>query len=52
VQLILLGLLEQLVVGHAAPQEVGNPAGQLKVIDRMNGLFVSRLGSSSMRNKK
>src|SRR6266496_3395054 len=43
VQLILPSLLEQLVVGHAAPQEVGKPAGQLKIIDGVNGFFISRL---------
>src|SRR5437763_1609119 len=31
-QLALPGLLEKLVIGHAAPQEVGEPASQLKII--------------------
>src|SRR5207249_1335314 len=35
VQLVLAGEREQLLVGHAAPQEVAEPRGQLVVRDRL-----------------
>ena len=48
------GQREQLVVGHAAPQEVRQPRGQLVVVERANGLRIAgrRAGSSSTRNRK
>ena len=39
-QVCLAGQLEQFLVGHAAPQEIRQPAGQFPVVDRLDGLGI------------
>ena len=42
-QLALAGVVEQLVVGHAAPEEVRQPRGQLPVVDGVRRASLGRL---------